>query len=518
MPGMIRRWVPLLEWLPNYRRADLRGDLVAGLTGAAILVPQSMAYATIGGLPPIVGLYASVVPVLVYAVFGRSPQLSVGPLATISIIGAVSLAKLAPTGSPQYIAYAATLAVMVGVVHLVLGIGRLGFLVRFISEPVMTGFIAGVGIVIISTQLAPLCGFTIPIESRVADTVYEWARHLDETSVGTLAISVSTLVVLYAVRRYRRVPSALLAVVLWSLAVLAFDLESHGIAVVGHVPGGLSSPEWPPFSRHAVSVLAGAAVAITFVGFLESIGIERLYARKHRYRVEANEELVALGLSNVSAGVFQGMIVTGAVTRSSIIESAGARTQLAGAVSVFVVAPLLIFWTDAFSDIPIAVLAAIVVVAVTPFVKVGEAQRLWHVQRADFWLMMLSFASTLLFGLEIGVLVAVAASIAVIVYRLSRPARARVGTRAGLRLLRGAGAPPGRGDVPGRRHPPGRSAAVVHQRRERGAATGRGRGPRRGGHRRARRERRRPPRLHRRPHARIGSPRTTRPRASACCS
>ena len=204
----IRRWVPLLEWLPNYRRADLRGDLVAGLTGAAILVPQSMAYATIGGLPPIVGLYASVVPVLVYAVFGRSPQLSVGPLATISIIGAVSLAKLAPTGSPQYIAYAATLAVMVGVVHLVLGIGRLGFLVRFISEPVMTGFIAGVGIVIISTQLAPLCGFTIPIESRVADTVYEWARHLDETSVGTLAISVSTLVVLYAVRGYRRLPSA----------------------------------------------------------------------------------------------------------------------------------------------------------------------------------------------------------------------------------------------------------------------------------------------------------------------
>src|SRR5262249_40767968 len=145
-----------------------------------IIVPQSMAYATIGGLPPIVGLYASVVPVLVYVIFGQSPQLSVGPLATISIIAAVSLAKLAPAGSSQYVAYAATLAVMVGVLHIALGLGRLGFLVRFISEPVMTGFIAGIGVVIISSQLAPLFGYSVPTESRVYDTLYQWASHLDE--------------------------------------------------------------------------------------------------------------------------------------------------------------------------------------------------------------------------------------------------------------------------------------------------------------------------------------------------
>ena len=431
MLTQLRRFVPILDWLPKYRRAYVRGDVVAGLTGAAILVPQSMAYATIGGLPPIVGLYASVVPVLVYVVFGQSPQLSVGPLATISIIAAVSLAKLAPAGSPQYIAYAATLAVMVGVVHIVLGLTRLGFLVRFISEPVMTGFIAGVGIIIIATQLAPMFGYSIPTESRVYDSVYEWAEHLDQTSVATLAVSVSTLVALYSVRRYRRFPAALIAIVAWSLAVLVFDLQDHGIAVVGHVPTGLPSPAWPPFDSHAVGVLAGAALAVTFVGFLESIGIEREYARKHGYRIHTNEELVALGLSNTSAGLFQGMVVTGAITRSSIIEAAGARTQLTGAVSAVVIAPLLLFWTDAFSDIPIAVLAAIVVVAVTPFVKVGEARRLWRVQRADFWLMVLSFGATVVFGLELGVLVAVVASLAVIVYRVTNPRVPELGRAVG---------------------------------------------------------------------------------------
>ncbi len=469
----VRRTVPIVEWLPHYRRADLRGDFVAGVTGAAIIVPQSMAYATIGGLPPIVGLYASVVPVLIYAVFGHSPQLSVGPLATISIIGAVALAKLAPTGSSQYIAYAAMLAVLVGIVHLALGIARLGFVVRFISEPVMTGFIAGVGVVIISTQLAPMFGYSAPIENHVYDTVYDWATNLDQTSFATLAVSVSTLVVLYAVRRHQRVPSALLVVVLWSLAVFAFDLEDHGIAVVGDVPDGLAGPAWPPFDRHAIGLLAGAAFAITFVGFLESIGIERSYARKHGYRVNANDELVALGLSNVSAGLFQGMIVTGAVTRSSIVDAAGARTQLAGAVSALIVAPLLIFWADAFSDIPLAVLAAVVVVAVTPFVKVDEARRLWRVQRTDFWLMMLAFLATVLLGLELGVLAAVAASIVVLVYRVTNPRVPELGRRGGDRRLCGARPPRRHPDVSRHRDPARRSSGVVHERGERGAAPAR---------------------------------------------
>src|SRR5690242_20109367 len=236
----------MLEWVRGYRRADLAPDVVAGLTGATILVPQSMAYAGIAGLPPVVGLYASVVPVLVYAVFGRSRQLSVGPLATISIIGAVALSKLAPPGSPRYIAYAATLALLVGVIHLGLGIGRLGFLMRFLSEPLMAGFISAVGVIIMVTQLGPLFGYDVPRESLTYETFWEWAKRLDQVDWGTLAIGITTIVVLLLTKRRPRIPTALALVIAGSLAVLAFGLDGEGIAVVGHVPGGLAGFDVPP--------------------------------------------------------------------------------------------------------------------------------------------------------------------------------------------------------------------------------------------------------------------------------
>ena len=213
----------------------------------------------------------------------------------------------------------------------------------------------------------------------------------------------------------------LLAVVLWSFAALAFDLGDHGVALVGHVPQGLAGPEWPPFDWHSVRVLLPAAFAVTFVGFVESIAIEREYGAEHGYAVDANHELVALGAANVSAGLFQGMIVTGAVTRSSIIDAAGARTQLSGVVTALVVAPLLIFWTDAFEYIPIGILAVIVIVAVVGFVHVNVARRLWRVHRPDFWLLMGSFGAAVALGVEFGVLAAAAASIVMIVYRATNP-------------------------------------------------------------------------------------------------
>jgi SulP family sulfate permease len=411
----------MLEWVRGYQRADLVPDVLAGLTGATILVPQSMAYASIAGLPPVVGLYASVVPVLVYAVFGRSRQLSVGPLATISIIGAVALSKLAPPGSPRYIAYAATLALLVGVIHLGLGIGRLGFLMRFLSEPLMAGFISAVGVIIMVTQLGPLFGFVVPRESQTYETFWEWAQRLDQVDWGTLAIGVTTIVVLLLTKHRPRIPTALALVIAGSLAVLAFGLDDEGIAVVGHVPGGLAGFDVPPLEWDAVRTLLPAAFAITFVGFLEAIALAREYAREHHYDVTTDGELIALGAANASAGLFQGMIVTGAVTRSSIVDAAGARTQFSGVVTALVVAPLLVFVPDLFSDIPIAVLAGIVIAAVIGFLKIGEAKRLWRVARSDFWIMMLSFAATVGFGLEFGVLLTTVASLVIIIYRVTRP-------------------------------------------------------------------------------------------------
>ncbi|HZP27437.1 MAG TPA: sulfate permease [Acidimicrobiia bacterium] len=417
----VRRWFPVLEWLPSYRRADLAGDVMAGLTGAAILVPQSMAYAQIAQLPPVVGLYASVVPLLVYAIFGRSRQLSVGPLASISILSAVGVAKLAPTGTARFVALAATLALLVGIVHISIGVLRLGFVMRFLSEPVMTGFLAAVGILLMATQLGPLTGVSVPNSSRAYEIVADWFDVADGTSVATLVLGISCIAALLALRRHRRFPSALTLVIAATAVSAIADFSTHGIAVVGSVPSGLAGPEAPLWHWHDVGVLLPTAFAITLISVLESLALGREYADVHGYELDTNQEIVALGASNVAAGFFQGMIVTGAITRSSILEAAGARSQLSGALSALVVAPLLLFGTGLFRDIPIAVLSAIVVVAVMPFVKVGEARRLWRVQRADFWVLMLSFVGTLALGLELGVLVAVVVSIVIIVYRVTRP-------------------------------------------------------------------------------------------------
>ncbi len=395
---------------------------MAALTGAAVLVPQSMAYAQIAQLPPVVGLYASVVPLLVYSVLGRTPQLGVGPLATISIVAAVGIGKLEPAGSAEFIALSATLAVIVGIVHMLIGVCRLGFVVRFLSEPVMAGFLSGISVLLIATQLGPLTG--VPLGTgggRVDEILLDWLEGLDGASVVTTVLGVSAMTLLLLAHRWRRLPSALVIVVLTSLVTLIFDLESHGVGIVGDVPSGLATPEAPPWPWDDVRALIGTALAITLISVLESMALARTFAEEHDQEVDPNREIAAIGASNVSAGFFQGMVVTSAISRSTIIDEAGARTQLSGALCALIVAPLLMFGTETFRYIPIAGLAAVVIAAMLPLIKVAEARRLWRVQRADFWVMALAFVATMVLGLEAGILVAVAASVALIVYRVSRP-------------------------------------------------------------------------------------------------
>ena len=418
----VRQWVSVLDWLPNYRRADLPGDLMAGVTGAAVLVPQSMAYAQIAHLPPVVGLYASVVPILVYAVLGRVPQLGVGPLASISILSAVGVAKLAPDTTMKFVTLSAALAIIAGLVHLGIGLARLGFLIRFLSEPVMTGFLAGLSVLLISTQLGAITGTPITTTSAKAyDVVTNWVNGLDKFSLTTAALGVVSIVVLLVAKRWRRFPSALGLIVATSLAVVVFNLDQHGIAIVGKVASGLALPKNPLPSLHDIGALIPTAFAITLISVLEAMTLAKEFADKHGYEIDANQEIAALGASNVAAGFFQGMVVTSAITRSTILDEAGARTQLSGVISAVVVAVLVMFATGSFRYIPICVLGAVVIVAVLPFIKIGEARRLWRVQRADFWVMVLAFVGTLVLGLEVGVVLAVATSVALIVYRVSRP-------------------------------------------------------------------------------------------------
>jgi SulP family sulfate permease len=418
---MLARWIPILDWLPRYKREDLPGDVVAGLTAAAILVPQSMAYATVANLPPVVGLYASIVPVLVFSVFARSRQLSVGPLTSISILSAVGVAGLAARGTSHFIELSATLAVIVGVVHLAIGLTRLGFVVRFLSEPVVQGFLAGVAIVLIVTQLGAMTGIVVPTSDLAYETFWEWAKRLDGLDLAPTMLSLGSLGLLLYARRWRRLPTPLLLLIVSTVAVAVFDLQNDGIAIVGHVPGGLAGPQLPDFEWHAVVALVPVAIAITIISVLESLSLARDDAERHGYEIETNHEIEALGAANVAAGFFQGMVVTAAISRSTIVDDAGARTQLNGIIAALTLIPLLLFGTSLFEDIPLAVLGVIVTVAVLPFLRVGEARRLWRVRRSDCVVGLASFVGTLVLGIEMGVVVAALLSVAMIVARVTRP-------------------------------------------------------------------------------------------------
>ena len=425
-PRVLHRWVSVVDWLPRYRRRDLSGDLVGGLTGAAVMIPQSMAYAQIGGVPPVVGLYASIVPAIAYAALGRSRQLSIGPLTTVTIIGALAVGRLAPAGSDRFIGLTATLALMVGAISVLLALARLGFLMRFVSEPVVTGFLAGAAIVIIANQLGALFGYHVPTESRAYATIVDWADRLDETNLTAVAIGAAGILFLLATRRVGRLPSALIYVAAATLAVGLFDLDAP---VLGAIPSGLAGVAVPPLEWDVLRALVPAAVVIVFVGFVEALGVERELADKHHYEIDPDQELLALGTANSAAGLFQGMVVTGVPSRTAVVDAAGGRTQAAGIVGVVAVLPVVFFLTGLLHDLPDSALAAVVIVSIVGFIRLAEMRRVWRIRRSDGAIALLAFAGVVVLGIELGVIVAAVASIVMVVYRATTPRILELGRR-----------------------------------------------------------------------------------------
>ena len=413
-----RRALPIFDWVPRYRRADLAVDVVAGLTIAAVLIPQSMAYAQIGGVPPVVGLYASVLPAFAYAALGHSRQLTVGPLSTIAIVGALAVGQLAPSGSDRFIALTASLALMVGVIGMLLAIARLGFLIRFISEPVLVGFLAGAAIVIMANQLGALFGYHVPIEGRAYQTIYEWADRLDQTNATSLLIGLVGVVVLVATHRFGRLPTALLYLSLVTAAVSIFDLDAP---VVGDVPSGLAGFSVPPLEWGVLRTLVPTAAVILLIAYVEAYGVERRLADEHGEDIDPNRELLAFGAANTTAGVFQGMPVTGVPSRTAVADAAGARTQLAGVVSVIVIVPVLLFASGLLHNLPTAALAAVVLVSIAGFIRVGELRRMLRVRRSDGLIAIGAFAGVVVLGLELGIIVAALGSIVMVIYRATNP-------------------------------------------------------------------------------------------------
>ncbi|MGI9577940.1 MAG: SulP family inorganic anion transporter, partial [Microthrixaceae bacterium] len=402
MRSLLRRVAPVIEWLPAYRRDDFRPDLVAGLTVGAVLVPQAMAYAQIAGLPPETGLYASTVPILLYALFGSSGQLAVGPVAIVSLMTAAAIANIETDASP--LAVAAALALLVGAVHLVLGGLRLGWLSNFLSHAVLVGFTSAAAILIGVSQARQLLGIDIESSERVVESASRIVGHLDEVHVLTFTIGISAIVALLALRRFApMVPGALLVAAAAIALSEIFDLGSRGVALVGNIPDSLSGFSLPDVSGSLLVDLAPAAIAITLVGFLESIAVAKVAGRRRGYDPGPNHELVALGMANTGAGLFGGYPVAGSFSRTAVNAEAGARTPLASVVTAALVLATILFLTPLLSALPLAVLAAIVILAVVRLVDVAEIRRIARVKPMDMVSLGLAFVATLLFGVVIGI-------------------------------------------------------------------------------------------------------------------
>jgi SulP family sulfate permease len=393
-----------------------------------MLIPQGMAYALIAGLPPIYGLYASLVPIIGYALFGSSRQLAVGPVAMVSLLIAAGIAPLAAQDSADYVRLAIILALMVGAIQFLLGAVRFGFLVNFLSHPVLSGFTSAAALIIGASQLKNLLGIDIPRSNYVHEIVWSALRQAADTHVITLVIGLVSIGLLVGLRKWKRTfPSAILVVLVTTAFVWLTAAHEAGVAIVGSVPQGLPSFGLPAFSMSDVSALAPTAMVIALVGFMESIAVAKAFAARNRYRVDPNQELVGLGIANLAGAFFQAFPTTGGFSRTAVNGDAGARTTMASIISAAVIALTLLFLTPLFYYMPNAVLAAVIIVAVAGLVDFREAVFLWKVDRRDFWLLVLTFLATLALGIEEGILVGVIASLVVVVYQSSRPYTAVLG-------------------------------------------------------------------------------------------
>jgi SulP family sulfate permease len=414
--------LPIVAWLRNYSRSDLGPDVIAGLTTAVMLVPQAMGYALLAGLPPIHGLYASVAPILLYAVFGTSRHLAVGPVAMDSILVAASVGAIAEVGTEQYVLIAAAVGMMVGVIQAGLGFVRAGFLVNFLSRPVVAGFTAAAALIIAASQFGNLLGVNLPRTHHVHRVVWEALQSFSAWSWPTLAIGVLSIVALVtAKKRFPRFPTALGVVVIATVAVWALGLNDRGVAVVGEVPAGLPGFQIPSVDPSVLTGLIPAAATIALVSFMEAISVGRTFAQAHRYDIYPNRELIALGFANLAGGATGGYPVAGGFSRTAVNARAGARTQLAALVTCGVVVLTLLFLTGAFYYLPKAALSAIIVAAVASLIDIQGAREVFHIKRTDFYLLLLTFVATLSLGIQWGILVGIGASVLLFLIRTTRP-------------------------------------------------------------------------------------------------
>ncbi|MBG7611018.1 solute carrier family 26 protein [Polaribacter sp. BAL334] len=419
----IKKIIPILEWLPNYEKSLFKGDLIAGITVGIILIPQGIAYALIAGLPPIYGLYCALVPQVIYAIFGSARQVAIGPVAMDSLIVATGVSTLALAGSESYIEIAILLAFMVGTIQFVLGIFSLGFIVNFLSRPVITGFTSAVALIIGINQFRNLLGVDFVQSDQIHELLEDiWLKisfyNLPTTIIGMIAVAI-----IFVFRKIdKRIPSALIVVVLGIIIMRFFGKNLTDVSIVKNIPSGLPSFGIPTIELEQIRELFPIALTLVMVGYLETISIGKSQETKQDvYKVRPNQELIALGLSNIFGSLFKAYPTASSFSRSAINQESGAKTGMAAFISVVMVIITLLFLTPLFYYLPKAILAAIIIVAVFALVNIKEAAFLWKANNLDFWLLISTFIATLFFGIEYGISVGVGLSLVVLIFRTSRP-------------------------------------------------------------------------------------------------
>lgn len=427
--NFIQKILPIASWLPAYKKENLSGDVFAGITVGIMLIPQGMAYALIAGLPPVYGLYASIVPQLVYALFGTSRQLSVAPVAMDSLMVAAGVSVMATEGSDAYIALTILVAMFMGLFQLLLGIARLGFITNLLAKPVISGFTSAAALIIGLNQLKYLLGIELQKSNKVYEILWSALQNVHQTHLLTLAIGIAGIAIIQVAQRiHRKVPGALLAVTVGTVLVYAWQLDQAGVSIVQSIPVGLPAFQVPAFHLAQLGELVPLALTISVVAFMEAFSVSKaLEAKKRNYKVRPNQELMALGAANFIGSFFQAFPVTGGFSRSAVNYQAGANTPLAAVVSALLVGITLIFLTPLFYFLPKAILASIILVAITGLVDLAYARQLWKENKIEFALLLVTFLVTLAFSMVPGIVTGIVLSILILLYRLAYPHIARLG-------------------------------------------------------------------------------------------
>jgi SulP family sulfate permease len=425
----MNKFFPALQWLRSYDIQTAKSDLSAGLTVGMMLIPQGMAYAMLAGLDPIYGLYTSIVPLIIYAFLGSSRQLAVGPVAMVSLLVAAAVSSLGITDPYVFVEMAIVLALMIGVIQFLLGVLRMGFLVNFLSHPVISGFTSAAALIIGLNQLKHLFGISSGKSNFIHEIIIETIQKIPQTNIISLLIGLAAIVIILWVKKKKnRIPGQLIAVVLGIAVVYFFGLEQRSVQIVGEIPTGLPPFKIPTLDFKSMQALLPMAITISLIAFMESIAVAKAIQKRHKdYKVDANQELIALGMANIVGSFFRSFPSTGGFSRTAVNDQAGAKTGMASIFSAIVVALSIVFLTPLFYFLPQTILASVIMVAVFGLIDIKEIKHLWQTDRADFAMLIITFVSTLALGIEKGILTGVLLSILLIIFKTTRPHYAILG-------------------------------------------------------------------------------------------